>query len=80
MRIQRLRTRIIIFFVALLALVQLTGFALVNGANSRNAHAKVDDELNVGERVFARVLAQNSEKLTQAARVLRHPAVARACR
>ena len=34
MRIQRLRTRtrIIVFFVALLALVQLAGFALVNDA------------------------------------------------
>lgn len=72
MRIQRLRTRtrIIVFFVALLALVQLAGFALVNDANSRNAHAKVEEEFDVGERLFARVLSQNSEKLTQAARVL----------
>ncbi|MGH8210040.1 MAG: putative bifunctional diguanylate cyclase/phosphodiesterase [Steroidobacteraceae bacterium] len=70
MQIQRLRTRIIIFFVALLALVQLAAFALANAANSRSAHAKVVDELDVGQRVFARLLTQNSEKLTQAARVL----------
>lgn len=70
MQIQRLRTRITVFFVALLALVQLAAFALVNAANSRNAHAKLEEELSVGERVFARLLTQNAEKLTQAARVL----------
>jgi len=70
MRIQRLRTRIIIFFVALLALVQLAAFALVNAANSHNARHKVDEELSVGERVFERLLNQNAQNLTQDARVL----------
>jgi diguanylate cyclase (GGDEF)-like protein len=70
MRIQRLRTRIIVFFVALLALVQVAALGFVNAANSRNAHAKVAEELNVGERVFAHLLTQNAEKLGQAARVL----------
>ena len=70
MRIQRLRTRIIVFFVALLALVQLAAFALVNAANSRNAHHKVEEELSVGERVFERLLAQNAENLTQFARAV----------
>jgi diguanylate cyclase len=69
-RIQRLRTRIIVFFVALLALVQVAALGFVNAANSRNAQAKVAEELNVGERVFARLLTQNAEKLGQAARVL----------
>ena len=70
MRIQRLQTRIIIFFVALLALVQVAAFWLINAANSSNAHAKVEEELNVGQRVFARQLDQNAEKLKLAARVL----------
>jgi len=70
MRIQRLRTRIIVFFVALLALVQLAAFALVNAANSRNAHQKIEEELSVGERVFQRLLAQNAQNLTQDARLL----------
>ena len=70
MRIQRLRTRIIIFFVALLALVQLAAFALVNAADSRNARHKVEDELSVGERVFERLLDQNAQNLAQDARVL----------
>jgi hypothetical protein len=70
MRIQRLQTRIIVFFVALLALVQVAAFWFVNAANSRNAQTKVAEELNVGQRVFARLLDQNSEKLTLSARVL----------
>ena len=70
MRIQRLQTRIIVFFVALLALVQVAAFWFVNAANSSNAHAKVEEELNVGQRVFARLLDQNAEKLKLSARVL----------
>ena len=70
MRIQRLQTRIIVFFVALLALVQVAAFWLINAANSSNAHTKVEEELNVGQRVFARLLDQNAEKLKLAARVL----------
>jgi diguanylate cyclase (GGDEF)-like protein len=70
MRIQRLQTRIIVFFVALLALVQVAAFIFVNAANSKNAHNKVEEELNVGQRVFARLLDQNAEKLKLSARVL----------
>src|SRR5690349_8254227 len=70
MRIQRLQTRIIIFFVALLALVQVAAFWLVNAANSRNAETKIAEELNVGQRVFARLLDQNADKLKMSARVL----------
>jgi diguanylate cyclase (GGDEF)-like protein len=70
MRIQRLQTRIIVFFVALLALVQVAAFVFVNAAISNNARAKVEEELNVGQRVFARLLDQNAEKLSQSARLL----------
>jgi len=70
MRIQRLQTRIIVFFVALLALVQVAAFWIVNAANSNTARAKVEEELNVGQRVFERQLQQNAEKLKLAARVL----------
>jgi diguanylate cyclase (GGDEF)-like protein len=70
MRIRRLQTRIIVFFVALLALVQVAAFWIVNAANSNNARAKVEEELNVGQRVFERQLQQNAEKLKLAARVL----------
>ena len=70
MRVQRLQTRIIVLFVALLALVQVAAFWFVNAANSRNAKDKVAEELNVGQRVFARLLDQNAEKLKLSARVL----------
>jgi diguanylate cyclase (GGDEF)-like protein len=70
MRIQRLQSRIIILFVALLVLVQVAAFWLVNAANSKNAHAKIEEELNVGQRVFARLLDQNADKLKLSARVL----------
>jgi hypothetical protein len=53
MRVHRLQTRIIVLFVALLVLVQAAAFWFVNAANSRNASAKVEEELIVGERVFA---------------------------
>jgi hypothetical protein len=36
-----------VFFVALLALVQVAAFWFVNAANSGNAHAKVEEELNL---------------------------------
>jgi diguanylate cyclase (GGDEF)-like protein len=70
MRIQRLQTRIIVFFVALLALVQVAAFWFVNAAVSRNAQSRVTEELAVGQRVFARLLEQNAEKLKLSARVL----------
>src|SRR3954451_17746159 len=66
----RLRTRIIFFFVALLALVQLVAFIFVNAANSTNARQKIEEELAVGERIFARLLEQNRDRLTQTARVM----------
>jgi diguanylate cyclase (GGDEF)-like protein len=69
-RIERVQTRIILFFVALLALVQVAAFLFVNAANSRGAQAKIAEELNVGQRVFARLLDQNAEKLKLSARVL----------
>lgn len=70
MNFRHLRTRITVFFVALLALVQLAAFVAVNAANSTNARQKIEDELGVGERIFARLLEQNRERLLQAAKVL----------
>jgi diguanylate cyclase (GGDEF)-like protein len=67
---RRLRTRIIVFWVAVLGLVQVTAFVLVNAANDTNAQEKIEAELQTGERVFARLLEQNRERLVQAARVL----------
>lgn len=70
MRLRRLRTRIIVFFVALFVTVQVAGFAIVSMTNTTNARAKIEGELDVGERIFVRLLDQNRDRLTQAARVL----------
>jgi diguanylate cyclase (GGDEF)-like protein len=66
----KLRTRIVVFYAALLGLVQLLAFVLVNAANTTNAQQKIDAELLTGERVFARLIDQKFERLIEAARVL----------
>lgn len=68
--LRSLRTRIIVFIVALLALVQVIAFLVVNAANSTNARQKIEGELDVGERIFARLLTQDREQLSQTARVM----------
>jgi hypothetical protein len=68
--LRSLRNRIIVFFVALLVLVQVVAFLFVNAANSTNARHKIDSELDVGERIFARLLEQNRERLSQTAKVM----------
>jgi diguanylate cyclase (GGDEF)-like protein len=69
-RLRRLRTRIILFFVVLLTLVQGAAFLLVNAANSRNAQGIIDEELMTGERIFRRSIEHNRARLTQSAMVL----------
>jgi diguanylate cyclase (GGDEF)-like protein len=69
-RISRLRTRVILFFVAMLIVVEVCSFALVNASNSRNATVKIERELEVGQRVFGRLVRQNAQVLSQSARVL----------
>jgi diguanylate cyclase (GGDEF)-like protein len=69
-RIRSLRVRMVVFLVALLGVVQAAEFALTNDASYSAARSKIEDEFSVGERVFARVLQQNSERLSQAAAVL----------
>jgi diguanylate cyclase (GGDEF)-like protein len=65
-----LRVRMVVFLVALLGLVQVSEFVLTNSASYNEARGKIEDEFSVGERVFARVLRQNAERLSQAAGVL----------
>jgi diguanylate cyclase (GGDEF)-like protein len=65
-RIRSLRVRMIVFLVALLGAVQITEFALTNHASYNAARGKIEDELGVGQKVFARVLRQNAEREAQA--------------
>src|SRR5262245_13741673 len=70
MNFRHLRSRIIVFFAALLALMQLAAFVVVDVSSSKIALQKTERELDVGERIFQRLLEQNRERLSQAARVL----------
>ena len=65
-----LRTRIVIFFVALLVLVQGLGVVLVIQANSQIARQTIDQQLEQGERVFRQLLKQNQARLEQGAGIL----------
>ncbi len=65
-----LQFRIVAFFLTLLLTVQAAGFAVVNATISSNANNSMREELAVAERIFRRVLDQNSDRLQQAAQVL----------
>ena len=69
-RLKSLGSRIVIFFVTLLVLVQGIGAFLVIHANSQIARQTIDQELEQGERVFKQLLAQNQARLEQAAGIL----------
>lgn len=70
MRFQSLRVRLVIFLVALLGAVQIAEFTLTNRASYDAARAKIEEEFAIGQKVFARVLAQNAAQQTAAAKVL----------
>lgn len=65
-----LRWRLTLFFTALLGVVLLISFFLVSAANLRIFHAQAAQELQIGEKVFRRLLELNDRQLQQAATVL----------
>ncbi len=67
---QRLSSRIVALFLGLLLAVQLAAFGLVHWSIDRNARAQIVRDLEVGERVWARLLAQRAARLTLGASVL----------
>lgn len=70
MVLRSLQTRIIVFFVLLLCVLQGVTLFLMSAANERIAKNQIAQELIVGERVFRRLLEQNSQQLSLAASVL----------
>src|ERR1051325_1034207 len=70
MRLASLQSRIVVFFLVLLAVVQGVALLLLHHANERNARANIRQELDVGERVFRRLTEQNTARLTQAGDIL----------
>jgi diguanylate cyclase (GGDEF)-like protein len=69
-RTRRLSTRIVALFLGLLLLVQLAGFAVVRLSIDHNARTLLSRDLEVGERVWGRLLAQRAQKLILGASVL----------
>ena len=67
---ESLRTRIVVFFAALLVVVQGLAFVLVNTANFQIAKDTIEQELGVGERIFLRLLDQQRDQLEQSASLL----------
>ncbi|MDD0840200.1 EAL domain-containing protein [Curvibacter sp. HBC61] len=63
-------TRLVVFSLLLLLVVQVAGFAVVRRSIEFNARQQVARELDVAENVWARMLAQNVEKLRQSATLL----------
>jgi adenylate cyclase len=66
----RLQDRIVIFFVVLLAAVQLASFYFIRYTVEQTAQNSLRDEMRVGARVFKRLLDQNSQQLVEATSVL----------
>ena len=66
----RLQDRIVVFFVALLMVVQLASFYFIRYAIEQTAQSTLREELRVGARVFRRLLEQNSQQLVEATSVL----------
>src|ERR1700735_5638182 len=59
-RFRSLRVRMIVFLVALLGAVQVAEFGLTSHVSYNAARGKIEDELGVGQKVFARVLRQSA--------------------
>jgi diguanylate cyclase (GGDEF)-like protein len=65
-----LALRMVVLSLLLLLVVQLAGFLVVRDGIERNARQTLDDELQIGERVWNRLVEQRAQKLTQVANLL----------
>jgi len=66
----RLRTRIALIFILLLATALAASLGVVSVANQANAEGEVQRQLDTGTLVFSRVLDANRRQLTQAAQAV----------
>lgn len=67
---RRLQARIVVVYLGMLLLVQAISYWFIQDSLSRNARATIHTELTNGQKVFKRLLAQKTENLEQATRVL----------
>ena len=66
----RLRTRIAVIFILLLATALAVSLGIVSAANQSNAEGEVQRQLETGTLVFSRVLDANRRQLAQAAQAV----------
>jgi diguanylate cyclase (GGDEF)-like protein len=66
----RLQSHLVLVFVGLFALIQVVAVVVMDQRRSQVALAHIDQELDVGERIFERLLTQDREQLERAAVVL----------
>lgn len=70
MNFKSLTTRIAVIFLTLLLIIQIIGSIVIGLSIEKNAHASVQAQLEIGEKIFSSLLQQNGETLTQGARML----------
>ena len=67
---RKFQTRLFVFFILLLTLLQLLIFITVNDANIRNAKNVIHNSLEVGASIFQRLIDERTLTLFQHARLL----------
>ena len=67
---KKLQARIVAVYLGLLVIIQAASYWFIQDSVDRNARASIQTELDTGERVFLRLLQQNTYNLEQATRVL----------
>lgn len=70
MRFRHLQTRILVFFLGFLSVVQGLTFLAVTTANSRSVNEQIENDLEVTGRVFHRFVADRVEQLILSATLL----------
>jgi diguanylate cyclase (GGDEF)-like protein len=70
MKFKSLKSQITIVFLTLISITQLAGLVPLDISIDRNAHASVEQDLQVGEKVFLNILENNAASLTLGAKIL----------
>jgi adenylate cyclase len=69
-RFRRFQSRLLVFFLGLLGLVLLTSFAATNTAYFENARRQIQDDLEVTDRVFNRLVESRTKQIANSASIL----------
>lgn len=70
MNFKSLKTRIAVIFLTLILSIQIIGSIVIRLSIEKNARASVNEQLEIGEKIFISLLQQNGENLSQGARIL----------